>query len=140
MPREVAINRCADTVMEIIEREVNLWKGEHESQGRQIQQQLAQDKDIALGEAQKAREEAEYYKAEVQKCKDGWGAEVGRLQKEVQSWKNEYELAVKRQNEAQQRLGQTQARFSHTIIPIKDSGMSICSIFSDEPCVGTYDV
>jgi siderophore synthetase component len=124
--------------MEIIEREsakiTDRWKREHEAQRQEIQQ-LAQDRDNALmeaqmakGEAQMARGEAQTYRAEIERYKNGrdsqYSAEVRRLQKEVQSWKSKYELAARRQTEVHRRLAATHARFSHTIIPVEEDGKS----------------
>ena len=101
------------------------WKRKHESQMRQIQQ-LTQDKDVAFMEVQKVREERESCKTKLERNKDaaGWGTEVGRLQMEVQSWKSKYELATRQRGQVQKQLAKTHGRFTHTIAPTQDFGMS----------------
>ena len=92
---------------------------------RQIQQ-LTQDKDVAFMEVQKVREERESCKTKLERNKDdaGWGTEVGRLQMEVQSWKSKYELATRQRGQVQKQLAKTHGRFTHTIAPTQDFGMS----------------
>ncbi|KAF8583291.1 hypothetical protein K439DRAFT_71446 [Ramaria rubella] len=102
----LSIRNSADKVLRIIETEIikatERWKREHEAQKRLIEQ-LTRERDAALAEAQKTKEETRLYQAEMQRCKE------------------EIERHKKLRNETQRQLLQTQARFSLTIVPVGES-------------------